>query len=139
MPSHLQPARLTDDRVLADERFRLAAPPAGLQPQVTAEETLGLFGRRAAHARTGSAPPELVFALVVDATAGLRYDRRPVWALLEHEVPTSRFGGPRLDVPRPRRTVLADTVWLLDAATGQELGGYVFGRRFADDPPPGCE
>jgi hypothetical protein len=139
MPSHLQPARLTDDRVYPDERFRLVAPPAGLEPQVTADEALRLFSRRAEHARTGSAPPELVFALVIDATADLRYDRRPVWALLEHEVPTFRFsGGPRLqqDAPGPSRTALGDTVWLLDAGTGQELGGYVFGRRFADDPPP---
>lgn len=29
-----------------------------------------------------------------------------------------------------------DTVWLLDASAGQELGRYVFGRRFADDLPP---
>jgi hypothetical protein len=138
MPSHLQPARVTDDRVYPDERFRLVAPPAGPEPRVTAEQALRLFGRRAEQARTGSAPPELVFALVIDATADLRYDHRPVWALLEHEVPTSRFSGPRLqqDAPGPSRIPLGDTVWLLDASTGQELGGYVFGRRFADDPPP---
>jgi hypothetical protein len=137
MPSHLQPTRVTNDRVYRDERFRLVAPPAGLEPQVTADEALRLFSLRAEHARTGSAPPELVFALVIDATAELRYDRRPVWALLEHEVPVQFSGGPRLqqDAPGPRRTMLGDTVWLLDAGTGQELGGYVFGRRFADDPP----
>lgn len=54
MPSHLQPARLTDDRPYPDERFRLVAPPAGLEPQVTADEAVRLFGRRAEHARTGS-------------------------------------------------------------------------------------
>ena len=138
MPSHLQPARLTDDRAYPDDRFRLVAPPAGLEPQVTADQAVRLFGRRAEHARPGSAPPELVFALVIDATADLRYDRRPVWALLEHEVPVRFSGGPglRQEAPGPSRVALGDTVWLLDAETGQELGGYVFGRRFADDPPP---
>ncbi|HEX8859183.1 MAG TPA: hypothetical protein VGC06_08875 [Actinomycetes bacterium] len=138
MPSHLQPTRVADDRVFPDERFRLVAPPAELAPRITADEALRLFGERASHARTGSAPPELVFALVIDATADLRYDRRPVWALLEHEVPVKFSGGPRLrqDAPGPSRTALGDTVWLLDAGTGRELGGYVFGRRFADDPPP---
>ena len=136
MPSHLQPARLTDDRVYPDERFRLVAPPAGLQPQVTADEALRIFGRRAEHARTGSAPPELVFALVIDATADLRYNRRPVWALLEHEVPTQSSGpGLQQDAPGPGRTALGDAVWLLDASTGQDLGGHIFGRRVADDPP----
>jgi hypothetical protein len=138
MPSHLQPTRVTDDRVYRDGRFRLVAPPPGLAPQVTADEALRLFGLRAEHARTGSASPELVFALVIDATADLRHDRRPVWALLEHEVPVRFSGGPglRQEAPGPSRVKLGDTVWLLDAGTGQELGGYVFGRRFADDPPP---
>ena len=98
MPSHLQPARLTDDRVYPDERFRLVAPSAGLEPQVTADEALRIFGRRAELARTGLAPPELVFALVIDTTAD-RYYRRPVWALLEHEVPTW-FSGPGLQQDR---------------------------------------
>lgn len=138
MPRHLQPARLTDDRVYPDGRFRLVVPPAELEPQVTADEALQIFGKRAGQARTGSAPPELVFALVIDATADLRYDRRPVWALLEHEVRVGVSGGPglRREAPGPSRIALGDTVWLLDADTGQELGGYVFGRRFADNPPP---
>jgi hypothetical protein len=107
MPSHLQPSRVTDDRVYPDERFRLVVPPAGPEPQVTADEALRLFGQRAGQARTGSAPPELVFALVIDATADLRYDRRPVWALLEHGVPAQFSGGATAAArgarPKPRR------------------------------------
>src|SRR6266699_6874705 len=57
MPSHLQPARVTDDRVYRDERFRLVAPPAGPEPRVTAEQALRLFAWRAVHSCTVPGPP----------------------------------------------------------------------------------